>query len=190
MIRTSSLRYFLVVSPCPGWMRAAFGAALLLGCATLWLNPAELDSALGSILVLQMFSASNGYAALAARGHYDPLLVSGRSRRTIALANLSAAALPGVVAWVGVAVMASALGRADLALAPHRQVALLLASVVPWAGGLALPRMAAGAAWALALFTLASSRGANQALLLVQIAPVGRRLCKMGDFLSWCLRAK
>jgi hypothetical protein len=172
MIRRSSVRFFLVVSPLPIWMQIAFGAAVLVGGATLWLNPGDVDSAFGSILMLQMFSASSGYRFAAASGYYDPLLVSGRSRAGIALGSLIAAAIPGVMAWLGIAVIATALGRGHSAFALHRQTALILVSAGAWAAGLALPRMAAGALWSVVLITLAMSRGAiGEYLAVVQSAP-------------------
>jgi hypothetical protein len=154
-------------------MLVGFAAAVLIGGITLWLNPGDVDSAFGSILLLQMFSASSGYTASAARGCFDPLLVSGRSRSSIALGSLMAAALPGLVAWIAIVVFATALGRAETALALHRQTALLLVSAGAWAVGLALPRMAAGALWSFTLVTLAMSRVLGQHLAVVQVVPVG-----------------
>lgn len=172
MIRASSVRFFLVVSPSPVWMRIAFGAAVLVGGTTLWLNPGDVDSAFGSILLLQMFSASSGYGASAARGYYDPLLVSGRSRVGIALSSLIAAAVPGAVAWLVIATIATAMGRGHSAFALHRQTALVLVSAGAWAAGLALPRMAAGALWSVLLVTLALSRGVvGEYLVVVQSPP-------------------
>lgn len=173
MIRSSSVRFFLTVSPVPVWMRIAFGAAVLVGGTTMWLNPADLDSAFGSILMLQMFSASSGYGAAAARGYYDPLLVSGRPRARIALGSLMAAAFPGAVAWLTIATIATALGRGDAAFAPHRQMALVLVSAGAWTAGLALPRMGAGALWSAVLVTLALSRGIGEYLGVVHSPPAG-----------------
>jgi hypothetical protein len=153
-------------------MRIAFGAAVLIGGATLWLNPGDVDSAFGSILLLQMFSASSGYAGSAARGYYDPLLVSGRSRAGIALGSLIAAAAPGALAWLAIAAIATALGRGHSAFALHRQAALVLVSTAAWAAGLALPRMAAGALWSALLLTLTLSRGfVGEYLAVVQSPP-------------------
>lgn len=174
MIRTSSTRFFLVVSPSPVWMRLAFGAGSAVGAWTLWLNPADVDSALGSVLLLQMFSASSGFAISAARGHYDPLLVSGRSRVRIAVGSLIASAAPGVIAWLGIVAVATALGRGAAALALHRQMALVLVSVCAWAIGLPLPRLAAGALWSGILLALALSRDiAPDYLAVVHAVPVG-----------------
>ena len=174
MIRVSSLRFLLVVSPPAAWMVAAFGASVLLGVVTLWLNPADVDSALGSILLLQMFSASSGFAGPAGRGYFDPLLTGGRSRLRIAISSLVASTLPGVAAWAVVVLTAVVLGRSRTALAFHRQVALLLVSAIAWAGGLALPRMAAGGLWAFVLLTAALSRGTiGDYLAVVQSPPAG-----------------
>ena len=172
MIRVSSARFFLVVAPCPSWMRVAFGAAVLMGGATLWFNPSDVDSALGSILLLQMFSASSGYAASAARGHFDAILVSDRSRVSVAAGSLAAAALPGAIAWMMVVAWATALGAGPTALAPQRQAAFLVVSCVAWSAGLAWPPMAAGALWITVLVTLALSRHSiTDYLAVVQSAP-------------------
>jgi hypothetical protein len=147
---------------------------VLLGAVTLWLNPADVDSAFGSILLLQMFSASGGFAGPAGRGHFDPLLIGGRSRLRVAIGSLVASTLPGLMAWAVVVLSAITLGRGTTALAFHRQVALILVSAIAWAGGLALPRMAAGGIWAFVLLTAALSRGAiGDYLAIVQSAPAG-----------------
>lgn len=174
MIRASCLRFLLVVSPPAMWMYVAFGASVLIGAVTLWLNPKDVDSAFGSILLLQMFSASSGFAGSAAHGYFDPILAGGRSRNRIALGSLVASTLPGVAAWLIIVLIAAALGQAGTALRFHRFVALILVSTIAWAGGLALPRMAAGGLWAFVLLTAALSRGAiAQYLVVVQTPPAG-----------------
>jgi len=174
VIRASSLRFLLVVSPPAVWLAAGFAASVLLGLATLWLNPADVDSAFGSVLLLQMFSSSGGFAGPAGRGYFDPLLVGGRSRLRVALGSLVASTLPGMVAWAIVVLIAVVLGRGRTALTCHRQLALILVSAIAWAGGLALPRMAAGGIWAFVLLTAALSRGAiGDYLAVVQTAPAG-----------------
>jgi hypothetical protein len=172
MIRASCLRFLFVVSPSATWTHAAFAASVLIGAATVWVNPQGVDSAFGGILVLQMFAASSGFTSSASRGYFDPLLTGGRSRLRIAVASLAASTLPGVAAWVITAIIAAALGRAATALAPHRFVALILVSTICWAGGLALPRMAPGVLWAFVLVVLALSRGIfGQYLVLAQSQP-------------------
>ena len=175
MLRVTSVRFFLVVSPAPGWMRVAFAAAFLIGATTLWLNPTDVDSAFGSILLLQMFSASSGYTAWAGSGHFDPLLVSGRWRPGLAMSHLLAAALPGLLAWLAIAILATGLGRAHTGFSVHRQMALLVVSTGAWAMGLALPRLAAGALWSMGLLTMALSHWVGAYLTVVQIAPNGVR---------------
>lgn len=173
MIRVSCLRFLLVVSPPPMWMGVAFIASVLLGALTLWLNPRDVDSALGSVLLLQMFSASGGFAGPASRGYFDSILVTGRSRRRIAMGSLAASTLPGIVAWIVVLMCAAIVGRGAAAAAFHRQVALVLVSTIAWAGGLALPRMAAGGLWAFVLVAAALSRsGVGEYLAVVQSPPV------------------
>ncbi len=158
MIRTSTVRFFLVVAPAPRWILAAFGVAVMLGAVTLWFNPKEVDAAFGSVLLLQMFAVSNGFGSSASRGHFDPILVSLRRRTDIAVGNLIATSLPGVVAWLVIAGMASVMGQATVALAAQRTVAILVVSGSAWAAGLALPRLASGALWSMLLVCLAMSQ--------------------------------
>ena len=175
MIRVSSFRYFNVVVPVPRYLRLAFVAALVLGVAMLWLNPAEVDSALGGILLLQMCATSTGYTAAARRGWFDPLLVCGRDRRAIALANLAAAAWPGAAAWLLVAMCEAILrhGEWPAALALHRVTALAVATSIAWAGGLGLPRTAAAMLWLALLLALASTRMFLPRLVWLQSSPHG-----------------
>lgn len=172
MIRVSSFRFFLVVAPPPPWLRIALCATVIAGCATVWLNPGDVDSAFGGILLLQMFGVSGGYAASAARGHFDPLLVGHGNRRVVALGHFLASAVPGALAWAAVVVVASMRGHLGDAAALNRLGALLVVSCWAWAAGLALPRLAAGAIWSLLLVALATSRTAANYLLVVQAPPV------------------
>jgi hypothetical protein len=166
-------------------MRAALALAVAMGIATLWLSPREVDAALGSVLFLQMFAVSNGYSSSAGRGYFDPILVSGRSRTRIAVGNLLAASMPGVAAWLSIVTVAAGLGQFTTAAAPHRVMALLMVSCVTWAAGLAVPRLAAGALWALGLVALAMSRGVvAEYLIAAQSAPVGFRQVLMSAIAS------
>jgi hypothetical protein len=162
MIRVSAVRFFLVVMPAPAWMLTGFALVVALGGYTLVLNPRDVDSAFGYILLLQMLAASSGYAAAASRGYLDPLLVSGRSRLSIAFSSLLAAALPGLVAWTTILLVALAVGDAAPARAftLHRFAALVIISSGAWAIGLVLPRLAGGALWMMAMIAIAMSHGA------------------------------
>lgn len=174
MTSAGVIRFPLIVLPPAFWVRAAFAVATAFGAWTLLLDPGggQLDSALGSILLLQMFAVSNGFSSAAARGHFDPILVSGRSRIAIGAGAAVAAAFPGALAWVTILVLASALGAPlPEAAAPHRQAAFLVVSGVGWAAGIRLPRLAAGALWSIALIGLLMSRTffARQLVTLEQV---------------------
>jgi hypothetical protein len=172
MIRTSCLQFLLVVAPAASWMHAAFAASVLIGAVTLWLNPKDVDSAFGSLLLLQMFSSSSGFGASASKGYFDPLLTGEQSRARVAIGSLIASTLPGIAAWTATALIAAVLGQPAAAFAVHRLAALGVVSAIAWAGGLALPRMAAGALWSFALLGIALSRGAaGQYLIAVQSIP-------------------
>jgi hypothetical protein len=153
-------------------MLIGFAGSVLLGVATLCFNPREVDSAFGSILLLQMFAVSDGFSIAASSGYFDPLLTGEHSRQRMAIGSLAAAALPGLLAWVLLVLIAAAFGQWRLVVAPHRHIAFVIVSVLAWAGGLALPRMAAGALWAFFLVSAAVFRGAlAKYATVVQSAP-------------------
>ena len=181
MIRVSAPAFFLAVDPLPRWMWIAFAAAIVFGGWTPILDPWEIDSSLAPVLFLQMFAASGGFHASAARGHYDPILVRGGSRSAIALASLAASAAPGLTAWLTLVVAALMSGcPPELALAPHRHVAVALVSCGAWWAGLAIPRLAAGALWAVLLVAMAVSR----TLLMEQLAVVQSRPGDVAEILA------
>jgi hypothetical protein len=180
VIRASALRFLLTVSPPPSWTVIAFAASVLLGVATLWLNPGEIDAAFGGILLLQMFAASNAFSTSASRGYFDPLLTGEHSRQRVAMASLAAAALPGLVAWVLLALLAVGFGQWRVAVTPHRYLALAIVSVVSWAGGLVLPRMAVGPLWTCLLLSVALFRE-----VLTKYMPAVHSPTSALDFLQW-----
>jgi hypothetical protein len=181
VIRASPLRFLLTVSPPAAWLVIAFAGSVMLGLATLWLNPEGIDAAFASILLLQMFAASNVFSASASRGYFDPLLTGEHSRQRIAVGSLAAAALPGLVAWILLALLAAAFGRWRIAVAPHRYLALAMVSVFSWGGGIALPRVAVGPFWLLVLLSAALFREVLATYMPAVQSPPTSAL----DFLQW-----
>ncbi len=156
----SLVRFFQVVSPHPMYIRLGFAAVVAIGAWSLWLNPNDSEGPLASVLLLQMFASSTGFAAAANRGHYDAVLVGPLSRVRIALAHWLVSAAPGACAWLVLAAVEFLLSgrRMPDALAPHGIVALLLVSAVAWTFTLPLPRLSGGAAWVLLLLMVAVTR--------------------------------
>lgn len=175
MVRVSTIRFFLAVMPAPAWLLAGFVAVVLLGAWTIVLNPRNVDSAFACILLLQLLSASSGYGPAASRGWLDPLLVSGRSRWSIALGSALAAALPGLAAWGAILLAALYAGPDAIAraFAPHRFAALVIVSGGAWTFGLALPRLAGGALWMMAMMGLALTNAAFPRVVAILDRPEG-----------------
>ncbi|CAN5388400.1 hypothetical protein BH23ACI1_BH23ACI1_09630 [soil metagenome] len=173
MVRVSVVRFFLVVMPPPPWLLVGFVAVVALGGWTLALNPRNVDSAFTYILLLQMLSASSGFGAAASRGHLDPILVSGRSRASIALGSVLAAALPGLVAWAAILIMSVWVGGVapGRAFTVHRFAALFIVSGCAWATGLVLPRLAGGALWMMGMIGLAMTHGVFTRFVVVLEGP-------------------
>ena len=153
-------RYFLVVGLHPRYALFALAAILVVGAVTVWLDPRELDSGLGMILLAQMFLASTGFVARARQGHFDPLLAGPWSRVRVAIAHWVVSIAPGVVAWLVLVSAASLAGTPTVwsAVAGFRAAALVMVSALSWAIGFWLPRGAAGMLWMALLMVLVTQR--------------------------------
>lgn len=145
-----TLLKFFVVSK----LHAAHAIVIVAACAglgiwTLGYSPAELDSALGLLLVVQMFLASTAFTSRAFAGHFDAVLVAGAARRRAALAHWGISIAPGVAGWVVLSLVALALAspQALSALFGRRAVALAIVSNLSWVVGYRLSRGAAGVVW-------------------------------------------
>lgn len=158
MVRVSTVRYFLAATPPPGWVLGSLMAAALLGAWIVVLSPRDLDAVLAWVLLVQLLSASNGYQAAAASGFLDPLVVSGRSRTSIAVASLVASAAPGILAWAAIVLAALYAGpeAGVRALSAHRVAALAIVCGGAWTLGLA-PRLPGPALWAALMIAIAMS---------------------------------
>lgn len=143
------VKFFAVVRQSPSYALAVLAVVTTLGAVSTWLNPVDLDSALGMVLFVQIFLASTGFAVTARRGHFDPVLVHGSSWPAVIFVHWCASIAPGVLAWaaVGACGYVWSSPAAISALAGTRLLALAIVSVVSWVAGFLLPRGAGGALW-------------------------------------------
>ena len=155
-----ALRYFAAVRLHPPSSSAVLGAVVAAGIWTAALDPAELDSGLGLVLLIQMFTASSGFAPRARQGHFDAVMTTVQSRPIVYFAHGIVSVSRGVAAWVALLVAGLALGSpaAWSALAGARAAALLIVSGIAWSAGFMLTRGAAGLAWVAALVGLLLTR--------------------------------
>jgi hypothetical protein len=138
----SAIRFF--------WVAAVHPRATLLGAiggvATLslplWYSPVAIQDALLPVLIAQMFLASTGFKAQANRGHFDALLVAGRWLPMVAWSHWIVSILPGVGLWVAIGASEFVIFRdaSGFAFSRNGLLALVVASTLPWALSLALPR--------------------------------------------------
>jgi hypothetical protein len=145
------LRYFRVVSPVPVLMTGSLAVATVAGMAVVLVAGTPDASVLVPIVVLQAFSAATGFSASARRGYFDLLLARGEPRIRIAAVQWLTAITPGLVSWVGLAIV-TALARRETVnpmLASGTMTALLMASTIPWAVTVALPRFSGAIGWLL-----------------------------------------
>lgn len=168
---TRLLSFFLISKLHPGHAVFITGVCVAFGVWTLWYNPNELDSALGLLLVAQMFLASTGFTSRAFAGHFDSVLVAGRSRVRAAAAHWAVSIAPGAAGWVVLTVISLVLGSAGgpSAACGRRAVAFVVVSNMSWILGYRLPRGAAGVLWLTALVAVLLQH--NLRALSMMIAP-------------------
>ena len=144
------VRYFRVVPPLPRLMALSLVALTIAGVALMMLPGADDGRAVEPLLVLQAFSSSTGFAAPARRGYFDLLLARGHSKVRIAVLQWAVAVLPGVLAWMTLAVFWWLLRAGSNPLAESgTAIAFLMASTIPWAANVGLPRFAGAIGWLL-----------------------------------------
>jgi hypothetical protein len=143
------VRFFAVVRPYPAYGIVVLAVVTMVGLWTTNADPRELDSALGMVLLVQMFVASSGCAVAARRGHYDPVLVHGSNRASALACQWVASIAPGALAWAILAEAGYAWSSpaAWSAMAGTRLAAFLIVSVLAWTIGFALPRGAGASVW-------------------------------------------
>jgi len=160
-MNASPLRFFFVIGLHPRYAFAALAAVVLVGLWTVITSPTELDSALGILLVVQMFLASSGFLVRARRGHFDPVLIAASSRASVLVSHWFLSIAPGLAGWIVLSVTAGVLGNAQVwsTFAGHRLLAFAIVSSLSWTLGFGLPRSAAGALWLAGLIAALVSHG-------------------------------
>jgi hypothetical protein len=154
----AAARFFAVVSPLSPLMTATFGVVAVVTGLALVVDPSRGVAAVTPVLVLQLFAASSGFAAPARRGHYDLLLTRGISWWQAAVVHWAMSTLPGLCAWIALGIaqrVASAGARADI-FAGGTCAAMFVASALPWALTVSLPRFAGAIGWLLVMVITAA----------------------------------
>ena len=168
------VRFFRIVPPVPLLVTVFSGAALVIAAGLALMAPHATSAPLPTLLVLQIFAASSGAIGPARRGYYDALLSRGVGRAQLLWGHWMASLTPGAISWLVVAVLerlsAGAAGTsATSALSSGSLVALWLASSLPWAGTVALPRFAAAIAWLVVLVATLTTIPAGQSRLVAAL---------------------
>lgn len=154
----AAVRFFAVVSPLSRLMTATFAVVAAVTGLVLVVDPGRGVAVVTPVLVLQLFAAASGFAVPARRGHYDLLLTRGTAWWQAAVVHWVMSALPGVCAWIAlgiVQVIASAGSRADI-VAGGTCAAMFVASALPWALTVSLPRFAGAIGWLLVVVVIAA----------------------------------
>lgn len=169
---TLLFRFYRLVAPVPALVSWLALVVVATCAAFAVVAPHATSAPLASLLVLQIFAASSGVVGPARRGYYDPLLSRGLGRAQILWGHWLASAAPGAACWAVVALLDGWTTRgidAPRAVASGSLVALWLASSLPWAATVALPRFAAAIAWLVVLVTLLTTLPSGQAALIAAL---------------------
>ena len=152
-----ALLFFRVAPPVPRLMTGTTVVVTAIGGLVAAVDPTRLTGALTAICLLQIFAASSGFATPARRGYYDLLLTGGTRRVWVGLAHWLMSVAAGLASWLAMAGLEVAVtGNAHRSLAPGTTAAMFLASTIPWATAVALPRFAGAVGW-LVVMVLAST---------------------------------
>lgn len=138
---------------------------VVLGCAAwmAWADPGHVDQVASLALLSQMFAAATGCRERARRGHFDPVLIAGNSRRLVAAAHGAVSVCPGSVVWILLAVAEWRIhpGIRPTTMSAAGIAAFLWVSATAWALALPLTRYASGIAWLGMLFAIVAASWAE-----------------------------
>lgn len=142
------LRFFTLLPPSHVATRIGLAAAAMGGTMLAALGLAPADYLVTPLVLLQALATSSGFAGPARRGHYDLLFTLGHSRVAVALAHWAMSAAPGAAAWLWViSTELIADPKAPVLVQESTWLPLLLASTIPWACTVRLPRLSGGIAF-------------------------------------------
>ncbi|MGE0591139.1 MAG: hypothetical protein AB7G23_04195 [Vicinamibacterales bacterium] len=145
------LAFFAIVTVVSPLMRVCLAVTTGVALVALVLGSDLTRALVAALVMLQGCAASSGFAVPARRGHYDWLLTGSASRAAVAAAHWGMSVAPGVTCWSALAVT-EALLRADrpaIVSAGGTVATLALASTLPWAISVPLPRLTGGVLWLL-----------------------------------------
>jgi hypothetical protein len=157
------VRFFHVVPPVPLMMTGTFAALTLTSAAAIVRDAGSAAGALVPVLLLQAFAASSGFALPARRGHYDLLFTRGSRRMLIAIVHWATSIAPGVASWLVLSIVELGVshGASNRLVASGTCAAMFLASTLPWAITVTLPRFSGGIGWMLVTATMATTFSSN-----------------------------
>ena len=167
-----SLRYCWAIARPPLWLLLALGAIVVLVVLNANRGLGDPDGLLVLLLVIQSFSGSTGFSRAALRGHYDPMLLRGRSRVQLAVAHWAAANLPGIGTWLVAICVLRFCGGTSTGFSLRGWLALFLASTVPWALTIPWLPFTGGLLCTLTLVSLGVAKWGTDLLRMVLPGPV------------------
>ena len=179
------IRFFLVVRPWHPVVAGGLALAVVASAILLAAGRIRAADALPPVLLLQTLVVSSGFGGPARRGHYDFLIASGQRRLAIAVAHWAVSAAPGVAAWLILVLVEVVTAGGSVLLSPHVVASVALASTLPWAVTVPLPRLTGGLIW---LVVDRVTAGALTAMLPTAVVGLAAVVAMTGAVM-WILRA-
>lgn len=159
-----AVRFFSTVPLHSRPMLAGIGLLGLVGLVTLVADPTRGAEVTLLVVLLQMFAVSSGFLVPARRGHFDLVLTTDGGRVCAAVTHWLVSAAPGVAVWTLLGVAEALLqGRAGPVLSAGSLGAMVLVSLLAWAGTVPLPRLSGGVIWLILMAASLVATGGWQA---------------------------
>ena len=169
-----AFRFFTVVAPSHRMVSIGLVAAVAISLALALVDSSRMGTVAIPIFLLQAIGSSSGFASPARRGHYDLLLTMGCGRVQAGLAHWALSIWPGIAAWLGVIAAEAMFSPVRVLMMPEATGGMVLASTVPWALTVPLPRLTGGLAIVIVCVSIAAAAPPHvRALLLESVRSAG-----------------
>ena len=178
------IRFFLIVRPWHPLVAGGLGVVVAAAGALVAAGRVASADALAPVLLLQTLAASSGFAGPARRGHYDFLIAGGYKRAWIALAHWAVSAAPGIAGCVVLGIIEFAFRLQPGVLTTAGLSGVVLASTLPWAVTVPLPRLTGGLVWIVLVVA-----GLTRAITVPPLVAVAGGAAAMAAAIAWIERA-
>lgn len=166
--------FFYLFPPAHPIARIGLGSLAAIAPLLILLRLTDAAAFLLPLVVLQSLAAASGFTGPARRGHYDMLFTMGYRRMTVGMTHWLLSIAGGLAVWLAIALAEWFAGGTPAARGFEAVAAMAMASSVPWAITVPLPRLSGGVATVvLASFAASFGDGAPWQAVATMVATHG-----------------